>query len=359
MDLTIDQLAQRVAMTARNIREWQTLGLVPPPEKRGRVGIYSDDHVAIINHVKNLKSQGFPLDVIRRVIDSGGGSEDSVRKMVIEALSPFATGEPVVMPRAELITRVGTGADLALAELGLVSDVDAKTISVRDCETLDAIELLIAAGMSMSRIAETLREVDRLQHQIAQLLLGAYVADVWQPFVESGYASEDWGKIAENASKAKQLTVTLASRLLARALDDTVDPILLQQADEAEAVLERNRPASSAQSQSISPQPRSRPRTSIGHHTARDTSAAHCWASARVGTSMMLKPPSCSLVSVYGPSVVVCPEALALTMVAVAAGCRPAAKSHTPASCMRRVTACTSAPMVSKAASSGCTASGG
>lgn len=39
MDLTIDQLAQRVAMTARNIREWQTLGLVPPPEKRGRVGI--------------------------------------------------------------------------------------------------------------------------------------------------------------------------------------------------------------------------------------------------------------------------------------------------------------------------------
>lgn len=86
MDLTIDQLAQRVAMTARNIREWQTLGLVPPPEKRGRVGIYSDEHIAIINHVKNLKSQGFPLDVIRRVIDSGSGSEDSVRKMVTEAL---------------------------------------------------------------------------------------------------------------------------------------------------------------------------------------------------------------------------------------------------------------------------------
>lgn len=100
MDLTIDQLAQRVAMTARNIREWQTLGLVPPPEKRGRVGIYSDEHIAIINHVKNLKSQGFPLDVIRRVIDSGSGSEDSVRKMVTEALSPFANGEPVVMPRA-------------------------------------------------------------------------------------------------------------------------------------------------------------------------------------------------------------------------------------------------------------------
>lgn len=246
MELTIDQLAQRVAMTARNIREWQTLGLVPPPEKRGRVGIYSDEHVAIINHVKNLKSQGFPLDVIRRVIDSGGGSEDSVRKMVAEALSPFATSEPVILPRAELVKRVGDGADAALAAVGLVSDVDAATVSVRDSETLDAIELLVAAGMSLSRITETLREVDRLQHQIAQLLLGAYVADVWQPFAESGYTSGDWEKIAENASRAKQLTVTLASRLLARALDDTVDPILLQQADEAEAVLKRDRPASSA-----------------------------------------------------------------------------------------------------------------
>ncbi|MBB4855327.1 DNA-binding transcriptional MerR regulator [Mycobacteroides chelonae] len=246
MDLTIDQLAQRVAMTARNIREWQTLGLVPPPDKRGRLGIYSGEHVAIINHVKNLKSQGFPLDVIRRVIDSGNGSEDSVRKMVTEALSPFSTGEPVVMPRAELIARIGQGADVALATVELVTDVDAATVSIRDAETLDAVQLLVAAGMSLSRITETLREVDNLQHQIAQLLLGAYVTDVWQPFVESGYASEDWEKIAENASRAKQLTVTLASRLLARALDDTVDPILLHQANEAEAVLERDRPASSA-----------------------------------------------------------------------------------------------------------------
>ncbi|MUM19066.1 MerR family transcriptional regulator [Mycobacterium sp. CBMA271] len=246
MELTIDQLAQRVAMTARNIREWQTLGLVPPPEKRGRVGIYSDDHMAIINHVKNLKLQGFPLDVIRRIIDTGGGSEDSVRKMVTEALSPFSTGEPVVMARAELIARIGEGADVALTGVGLVSDVDDTTVLVRDPETLDSIGLLISSGMTLARVAETLREVDRLQHQIAQLLLGAYVADVWQPFAASGYTSENWDRFAENASQAKQLTVKLASRLLTRALDDTVDPILLEQANEAEAVLKRDRPASSA-----------------------------------------------------------------------------------------------------------------
>lgn len=246
MELTIDQLAQRVAMTARNIREWQTLGLVPPPEKRGRVGIYSDDHVAIINHVKALKSQGFPLDVIRRVIDTGGGSESSVRKMVAEALSPFATGDPVIIPRAELISRLGKGADTALAGAGLVTDIDKKTVSVRDAETLDAVALLLGAGVSLTGLCDTLREVDRLQHEIARLVLGMYVGDVWQPFAESGYTSADWDTIAENASQAKGLAVTLASRMLARALDDTVDPILLEQANDAEAVLESNRPASSA-----------------------------------------------------------------------------------------------------------------
>ena len=69
MDVTIDELARRVGMTARNIREWQTNGLLPPPERRGRVGIYTDDHMSRIERIKSLRAQGFPLDVIRRMFD--------------------------------------------------------------------------------------------------------------------------------------------------------------------------------------------------------------------------------------------------------------------------------------------------
>ncbi|MGH7856147.1 MAG: MerR family transcriptional regulator, partial [Candidatus Binatia bacterium] len=38
--LTIDELAKGVGMTVRNLREWRTLGLLPPAEMRGRVGYY-------------------------------------------------------------------------------------------------------------------------------------------------------------------------------------------------------------------------------------------------------------------------------------------------------------------------------
>ena len=44
--LTIDELAQRVGMTVRNIRAHQSRGLLPPPVVRGRTGYYGPDHVA-------------------------------------------------------------------------------------------------------------------------------------------------------------------------------------------------------------------------------------------------------------------------------------------------------------------------
>ena len=59
MELTIDELAQRSGMTGRNIRQWQTYGLLPPPERRGRVGIYTEDHLARINRIKELRATGF------------------------------------------------------------------------------------------------------------------------------------------------------------------------------------------------------------------------------------------------------------------------------------------------------------
>src|SRR3984957_3088150 len=91
MEMTIDQLAQSVSMSSRNIREWQRQGLLPPPTRRGRVGIYSDEHVARIRRVQQLHSDGFPLDLIRRMIDTGTGSESDIRLVATEVLAPFNT----------------------------------------------------------------------------------------------------------------------------------------------------------------------------------------------------------------------------------------------------------------------------
>jgi len=42
----VDQLAARAGLPVRTIREYQTTGLLPGPERRGRVGIYGPTHLA-------------------------------------------------------------------------------------------------------------------------------------------------------------------------------------------------------------------------------------------------------------------------------------------------------------------------
>ena len=146
MEMTIDQLAQRVSMSSRNIREWQRQGLLPPPTRRGRVGIYSDEHVARIRRVQQLHSDGFPLDLIRRMIDTGIGNESDIRHLAAEVLAPFSTAGPTTVSRAELDNRLGAGAAAQLAKLGLIADADGDPVSVRDAEALDLIEGLTGMG---------------------------------------------------------------------------------------------------------------------------------------------------------------------------------------------------------------------
>jgi DNA-binding transcriptional MerR regulator len=238
MNLTIDQLAQRVSMSSRNIREWQRQGLLPPPTRRGRVGIYSDEHVARIKRVQQLHSEGFPLDLIRRMIDTGTGSESDIRQLASEVLAPFSTAGQITVSRAELDHRLGAGAAAHLAKLGLVADADGDPVSVRDAEALDLIEGVTAVGVSLERLVATLVRVSDHQRSIADVILRAYAEDVWEPFVSSNFAKPDWASLADKAGRARPLVMALLTHFQRTALDDAAASVVLSEVDQAEQALE-------------------------------------------------------------------------------------------------------------------------
>jgi DNA-binding transcriptional MerR regulator len=241
MELTIDQLARRVDMSARNIREWQRLGLVSPPARRGRVGIYSDEHVARIERVKKLRTDGLPLDLIRRLIETGTGSEVDIRHLANEVLDPIAATGSISIPRQEFVDRFGHEAFDALAELGLGSDRgDGDVVTVRDAATLELIEQLSQLGISTSRLTAALVEVRRHQRDIARLVINVYREDVWAPFLASGFTTRDWGSIADDVARAKPIAIALLARMLDSALDDVAGSVLLSAATEAEGALEKS-----------------------------------------------------------------------------------------------------------------------
>ena len=57
-EYTVDELARVSDTTVRNVRAYQDRGLLAPPEKRGRVGIYDDTHVARLKLINHLLARG-------------------------------------------------------------------------------------------------------------------------------------------------------------------------------------------------------------------------------------------------------------------------------------------------------------
>ena len=100
-ELTIDRLARKTGMTARNIRAHQSRGLLPPPDVRGRVGYYGPEHVARLQLIKEMQADGFNLEAISNLLGGSGSGEEMLRFR--RALrEPFAEERPRVVTVEEL-----------------------------------------------------------------------------------------------------------------------------------------------------------------------------------------------------------------------------------------------------------------
>ena len=70
--MTIAELSERSGLTARNIRAYQSRGLLFAPEIRGRVAHYNGAHLARLMLIGSLQREGFTLAAIQRLIESPG-----------------------------------------------------------------------------------------------------------------------------------------------------------------------------------------------------------------------------------------------------------------------------------------------
>src|SRR5689334_12317394 len=60
-EYTVDELARAAETTVRNVRAYQDRGLLAPPERRGRSGIYTDSHLSRLRIIGQLLERGYTL----------------------------------------------------------------------------------------------------------------------------------------------------------------------------------------------------------------------------------------------------------------------------------------------------------
>src|SRR5262245_34410204 len=64
----IDDLARLAGTTVRNVRAYQERGLLPPPRRQGRVGLFDDDHLERLRLIGHLLERGYTLANIGELI---------------------------------------------------------------------------------------------------------------------------------------------------------------------------------------------------------------------------------------------------------------------------------------------------
>lgn len=216
--LRIEELARATGLSVRNVRAHQERGLLPPPTVRGRVGFYGEAHIERIQLIQSLQAEGLKLDGIKRLLEESH-SDGSGLLRVKHATDAFAEEEaPEIVDAAEVLERLAVPperADEVLTrahKLGLALPIGGGRYQLLSPSLLEAAEQVVLAGLPFESALKLVEEVGRHSETIAKRFVKAFLADVWEPFVEAGMPEEEWTRISE---AIEQMRPAAAQALLA------------------------------------------------------------------------------------------------------------------------------------------------
>ena len=114
VDMTIDQIAQHAGIPASTVRLYQNKGLLPPPERRGRVGYYGAGHRDRLRLIAHLQQRGFSLAAIKEALNSWNAGRSLDHLLGVSDIAPSLGREPLRLSPLELAQRF-EGVDLTQA----------------------------------------------------------------------------------------------------------------------------------------------------------------------------------------------------------------------------------------------------
>jgi len=207
-DLTIDQLARQTGMTVRNLRAHQSRGLLPPPDVRGRTGYYGPDHVTRVELIKELQTEGFNLEAIRKLLDGADGSSEEVLRFTRAVREPFEDEQSEIVTLEELAEQFGARdpAQLERAEeLGLLRPLGDGRYEQFSPRLARAGAELIGLGVSGAEALELVAHIRRHADSVAQRFARTFIEHVWKPFDEAGRPEERWPEVREALERVRPL----------------------------------------------------------------------------------------------------------------------------------------------------------
>ena len=233
-ELSIDELAQQTGVSSRNIRYYQTRGLLPPPTVKGRTGVYDRRHVERLELLAELKSEGLNLQAIGFLL--GGSSSvdtDEVRGLKRAILDGWVTTDPYVIPVEELLENLGIDPEEAAPlferalDLELFEQTDHdETIRVLLPDILSAGRALVAMGVSFEKSLDVLEVMRDHAAGVANTYVELFDEAVLAPWDARGRPSDEWRDIREAVEQLRPIAgealLAVFSQVIEQAIADAI-----------------------------------------------------------------------------------------------------------------------------------------
>ncbi|MFB9390407.1 MerR family transcriptional regulator [Streptomyces coeruleoprunus] len=154
-----EELAEAAGVKVRNLRYYQERGLLPPPEREGRIAWYSEDHLTRLRLIDDLLGRGYSVNGIGELLEAWEQGSGIAGLLGLERVMTrdWVHEEPVRVPLAELSRLFGgsaTAEDTRRAvELGYLR-IEGDTVTHVGRRLLDATSALVGQGIPMAEILD-------------------------------------------------------------------------------------------------------------------------------------------------------------------------------------------------------------
>ena len=223
----IDELAREAGTTVRNVRAYQDRGLIAPPRREGRVGLYSDAHLARLRMIGQLLDRGYTLANIGELIEALEQGHDIGDLMGLGAAltSPWSDETPTVITPGELFAMFGGDANpktlTEAVKLGFV-EPDGDRFRVPSPRLLQAGAELFAAGIPLNAIMGVARALRRDVDRIASRFVEMTATHLFDTYGDDLPPPEDVPRLAELVQRLRPLAQMSVDAELARAMERNV-----------------------------------------------------------------------------------------------------------------------------------------
>jgi DNA-binding transcriptional MerR regulator len=192
----VEQLAAAADVSVDTVRYYQSLGLLPPPEKEGRVGWYGTPHVGRIREIRDLQRKGLTLAAIERLLGEGHATPDGDLALAVAAARGSSDEDDELVELDEFAQRSGVPASLIQAveregiELGKRVDGEVR-YTTGDVDMVRGALRLLEFGLPLGDLLSLARDTNEAMVGLAERAVALFDEHVREPIRDTAANDEE------------------------------------------------------------------------------------------------------------------------------------------------------------------------